>query len=211
MPGLLLLAISLMMENNSAIYDIFGTSNYYTNNSTNNYTNISNISNISAIPNNIDEDESNNNSIAHSIVILVIFCIPVVILFGFIMLIIYELYIRPCIKSFKNKIKSCFIRNSQNNQNNQSFQSTQENEEYDIESNYSEEGRYIVKFYNIKKINNYLKTTTIETDWSCSICIDNEDDDIVRLNCGHKFHRDCITPWLIENQTCPICRRCITF
>ena len=35
-------------------------------------------------------------------------------------------------------------------------------------------------------------------------------DSIVRLNeCGHFYCRDCITHWLTENSTCPMCQRVI--
>lgn len=44
---------------------------------------------------------------------------------------------------------------------------------------------------------------------SCSICISEcESGEITRkLNCGHKFHRDCIDTWLSENITCPVCKK----
>lgn len=36
---------------------------------------------------------------------------------------------------------------------------------------------------------------------------DKNISNIIKLNkCNHKFHRDCITPWLEHNFTCPICR-----
>ena len=42
----------------------------------------------------------------------------------------------------------------------------------------------------------------------CSVClVDYEPADlVVRLNCGHFFHSDCIRRWLGVSQVCPICR-----
>ena len=44
----------------------------------------------------------------------------------------------------------------------------------------------------------------------CSICLehtDNEKD--VTLSCGHMFHHPCAIGWLMENDTCPMCRKSI--
>ena len=44
----------------------------------------------------------------------------------------------------------------------------------------------------------------------CSICLKDEeiedDDDHIRLSCGHIFCRNCIADWLDNNDTCPNCR-----
>lgn len=47
------------------------------------------------------------------------------------------------------------------------------------------------------------------TEKDCNICIEcfNKDDSIVKLNCNHEFHKDCIKKWLCNNSTkCPVCR-----
>ena len=44
----------------------------------------------------------------------------------------------------------------------------------------------------------------------CIICTDNfcESDKVLKTNCGHIFHKDCIHPWLTKESTsCPICRK----
>jgi hypothetical protein len=41
----------------------------------------------------------------------------------------------------------------------------------------------------------------------CSICLEElNQNDKLKLICGHKFHYKCINTWLIKNNRCPICR-----
>ena len=42
----------------------------------------------------------------------------------------------------------------------------------------------------------------------CSICLEiMEGANVVALpECGHKFHGDCLVPWLRGNRSCPMCR-----
>jgi len=41
----------------------------------------------------------------------------------------------------------------------------------------------------------------------CCICLDiGETNSWSMLACGHKFHKDCVLPWIQANHTCPICR-----
>jgi len=44
----------------------------------------------------------------------------------------------------------------------------------------------------------------------CSICLEhtNPEKD-VKLSCNHTFHHKCAIQWLIENNTCPMCRKSI--
>ena len=45
---------------------------------------------------------------------------------------------------------------------------------------------------------------------SCSICIQNyvKDYELISvLFCKHIFHTNCIEEWLINNNTCPLCRK----
>lgn len=40
----------------------------------------------------------------------------------------------------------------------------------------------------------------------CTICQTGIKGDLIRLPCNHRFHVQCVKPWLVENQTCPSCR-----
>lgn len=44
----------------------------------------------------------------------------------------------------------------------------------------------------------------------CSIClrkINNKDGSFFRTICNHRFHHKCIIKWLVNNNTCPCCRK----
>ena len=43
----------------------------------------------------------------------------------------------------------------------------------------------------------------------CPICYDTiKLRELETLSCGHKFHKECIEPWLKQyNYRCPICRK----
>ena len=43
----------------------------------------------------------------------------------------------------------------------------------------------------------------------CAICLQDdlgEDDNTIRLSCGHFFCKNCIRGWLVSSNTCPLCR-----
>lgn len=51
-----------------------------------------------------------------------------------------------------------------------------------------------------------------EDDEECIICrtglFDNEEEDaVVMLTCGHKFHQECVSLWLKAHKKCPICKK----
>lgn len=57
----------------------------------------------------------------------------------------------------------------------------------------------ITKYSNIVKLCNE----------QCSICCNNfseDDENILKLNCKHTFHENCIKNWFERSGTCPICR-----
>jgi len=65
----------------------------------------------------------------------------------------------------------------------------------------------------IKKSTKLVKFTQNSTipqeDATCAICLVEyiENDDLRILNCGHHFHAECVTEWLMTNVKCPFCQR----
>ncbi|KAK7316762.1 hypothetical protein RJT34_00469 [Clitoria ternatea] len=56
---------------------------------------------------------------------------------------------------------------------------------------------------------NSSKMLTLYNESYCSICLqDLEDEEFVRIlpKCGHIFHLVCIEKWLVQQESCPICR-----
>lgn len=46
--------------------------------------------------------------------------------------------------------------------------------------------------------------------YECSICLEQAiPEKQVTLSCGHSFHHSCAIGWLMENNTCPMCRKSI--
>ncbi|KAL8097620.1 hypothetical protein AgCh_030666 [Apium graveolens] len=52
----------------------------------------------------------------------------------------------------------------------------------------------------------FLRKVGIEEN--CSICLQKFDinEHICIMECGHMFHHSCLAPWLLSNNTCPLCR-----
>ncbi|RDX95444.1 E3 ubiquitin-protein ligase SDIR1, partial [Mucuna pruriens] len=58
---------------------------------------------------------------------------------------------------------------------------------------------------------NSLPQSTIQTDNftdACAICLETpvKGETIRHLPCFHKFHKDCIDPWLQRKTSCPVCK-----
>jgi len=44
----------------------------------------------------------------------------------------------------------------------------------------------------------------------CVICLSEMIADVYELNCGHKYHFNCIGQWFSKTPNCPICRQAVT-
>ena len=49
-----------------------------------------------------------------------------------------------------------------------------------------------------------------EAEPSCCICFCGfvAGDQLLTLRCGHEYHPECITTWLMAKRTCPMCKQC---
>ena len=57
-------------------------------------------------------------------------------------------------------------------------------------------------FENIEVIDN------LENEEKCSICLDNMENKILKLSCGHFLHKECGREWLCKcSNKCPICKK----
>merc|ERR1712224_409241 len=49
----------------------------------------------------------------------------------------------------------------------------------------------------------------VEEIIDCVICLDLDQDvsELVKLECGHEFHAQCLADWTRRSKTCPMCRK----
>lgn len=47
-----------------------------------------------------------------------------------------------------------------------------------------------------------------ENNHTCSICLEDfaAKQQLYRLPCMHRFHSNCVKPWILSNGQCPVCR-----
>nr|KYP61665.1 E3 ubiquitin-protein ligase rnf12-B [Cajanus cajan] len=65
-------------------------------------------------------------------------------------------------------------------------------------------------------VSNLPTVNHVKRDDVCSVCMEgftlrNTDEENKRVPCGHVYHSNCITLWLEHCNSCPLCRRHITF
>ena len=44
----------------------------------------------------------------------------------------------------------------------------------------------------------------------CSICLENNEENTIKTNCGHKFHPQCLSSWYQDHSDCPYCRQTLS-
>lgn len=76
--------------------------------------------------------------------------------------------------------------------------------------NNSERREHLLNNYEYKY--NYVKIVKDIDDEDCSICLDklfDEEDNkqVISLECNHLYHKECVDPWIKENKSCPLCKR----
>jgi hypothetical protein len=56
-------------------------------------------------------------------------------------------------------------------------------------------------------LNSFPKWIPTAADCCCSICLESANGATFRcLPCQHRFHAECVDPWLRENKVCPNCK-----
>ena len=68
-----------------------------------------------------------------------------------------------------------------------------------------------IQFFDSRNPDDGTLFSTIEArlcdkEYVCTFCLDELEDDVRQLSCGHKYHLHCIKQWFENHDTCPLCR-----
>ncbi|XP_078172477.1 uncharacterized protein LOC144566338 [Carex rostrata] len=57
----------------------------------------------------------------------------------------------------------------------------------------------------------FLKRVVSRVDELCAVCLEKVrgKKKVMRLPCSHKYHSDCVLPWLVTHPDCPCCRSAV--
>lgn len=52
------------------------------------------------------------------------------------------------------------------------------------------------------------KATPNDVNKQCMICLEDYKigEDIMTITCMHRYHKDCVAPWIAISPTCPVCK-----
>ena len=60
---------------------------------------------------------------------------------------------------------------------------------------------------NIKQVKEETKEGLLEELSECSICLENiNSNKIIKTDCFHYFHKECLDIWVLYKNNCPLCR-----
>ena len=59
---------------------------------------------------------------------------------------------------------------------------------------------------------NSISNLKLQSNEKCAICLNNitEQTGIIKTSCGHFYHLKCASGWLVNNDSCPMCRKILT-
>tara|TARA_Y100000022_G_C12947029_1_gene238597 strand:- start:41 stop:397 length:357 start_codon:yes stop_codon:yes gene_type:complete len=68
----------------------------------------------------------------------------------------------------------------------------------------------IKKFRENNRINKIIDNNNLKQiknlNEICIICMEEGNKKFIKLNCEHFFHKKCLKKWIINNNSCPLCR-----
>jgi hypothetical protein len=114
-------------------------------------------------------------------------------------------------------IVSCFLgciyinfpsdnSNSNNNNNNSNDNSNNNSNSNDNNGNGNSNNNRNVTHHINQLFALCINPKGIDTQTECCVCLDKTNQPWITMRCAHSFHATCITEWLQQNPSCPICR-----